>query len=90
MAKLVKRCALTNVNSDRGFESWSFAEYEVEPPTCQCSLLEMHGQWTLDFPATGRIFGRRADVAHPRPGSFGPHGHQIERSVLPTFSKLIV
>jgi hypothetical protein len=34
--------------------------------------------WTLDFPATGRIFGRRADVAHPRPGSFGAHGHQID------------
>ncbi len=32
----------------------------------------------LDFPATGRIFGRRADVAHPRPGSFGPHGHRID------------
>ncbi len=32
----------------------------------------------LDFPATDRIFGRRADVAHPRPGSFGPHGHRID------------
>ncbi len=32
----------------------------------------------LDFPATGRIFGRRADVTHPRPGSFGPHGHRID------------
>ncbi len=30
------------------------------------------------FPATGRIFGRRADVAHPRPGSFGSHGHRID------------
>ena len=32
------------------------------PPDCQSSLLEAHGHW---IPATGRIFGRRADVAHP-------------------------
>ncbi len=30
------------------------------------------------FPATGRIFGRQADVAHPKPGSFGSHGHRID------------
>ena len=72
MAKLVKHCALTNVNSDRGFESWP--GYEVKPPDCHSSL-EAHGHW---FPATGRIFGRRADVAHPRPGSFGPHGRRID------------
>jgi hypothetical protein len=57
MAKFVQRCALTNVNSDRGFESCPNVGYEVEPPACQCSVLEAHGQWTLDFPATGRMFG---------------------------------
>jgi hypothetical protein len=31
-SKMVKDCALTKVNSDRGFESWSFVGYEVEPP----------------------------------------------------------
>ncbi len=30
------------------------------------------------FPTTGRIFGRQTDVAHPRPGSFGSHGHRID------------
>ena len=67
-----------NVNANRGFESWPCVGYEVEAPACQCSPLEAHGQWTLDFPTTGRIFGRRADVTHPRPGSFGAHGHQID------------
>ena len=62
---------VTNVNSDRGFESWP--GYEVKPPDCHSSL-EAHGHW---IPATGRIFGRRADVAHPRPGSFGSHGHRV-------------
>ncbi len=32
----------------------------------------------LEPTVTGRIFGRRADVAHPRPGSFGSHGHRID------------
>ena len=50
--KVGKRSALTNVNSDRGFESWP--GYEVKPPDCQSSL-EAHGQWKLEFPATGRI-----------------------------------
>jgi hypothetical protein len=72
MSKLIKHCALTNVNSDRGFEFWS--GYEVKPPDCHSSL-EAHGHW---IPATGHIFGRRADVAHPRPGSFGSHGHRID------------
>jgi hypothetical protein len=67
-----------NVNSNRGFESCPFVGYEVEPPACQCSLLVAHGQWTLDFPGTGRILGRRVDVAHLRPGTFGPHGHRID------------
>jgi hypothetical protein len=71
-SKMVKHCALTNVNSDRGFESWP--GYEVKPPDCHSSL-EAHGHW---IPATGRILGRRADVAHPRPGSFGSHGHRID------------
>ena len=75
IAKWLMHCVLTNVNSDRGFESWP--GYEVKPPDCHSSL-EAHGQRILDFPATGRIFGRRADVAHPRPGSFGPHGHRID------------
>jgi hypothetical protein len=81
--KVGKHCALTNVNSDRGFESWP--GYEVKPPDCHSSL-EAHGPW---IPATGRIFGRRADVAHPRPGSFGSHGHRIdfcESTVLTNFA----
>jgi hypothetical protein len=49
----VKHCALTNVNSDRGFESCP--EYEVKPPDSYSSL-ETHGQWILDFPDTGRIW----------------------------------
>jgi hypothetical protein len=64
-----------NVNSDRGFESWT--GYEFKPPDCHSSL-EAHGLLVTGFPATGRIFGRRADVAHPRPGSFGSHGHRID------------
>ena len=74
---LVYHCTLTNVNFDRGFESWSFTGYDVEPLTCHSSL-ETHGQWILDFPSTDRIFGRRVDVPHPRSGSFGPHGHRID------------
>jgi hypothetical protein len=63
-----------NVNSDRGFESWPFTGYET-----MSSLLPMRrtDNWTLDFPTTGRIFGRRADV-DPRSGSFGSHGHRID------------
>ncbi len=72
---MVKHCALTKVNSDRGFESWP--GYEVKPPDCHSSL-EAHGLLDTGFPATARIFGRRADVAHPRPGSFGSHGHRID------------
>jgi hypothetical protein len=30
------------------------------------------------FTDTGRIFGRRADVANPRAGPFGLHGHRID------------
>ena len=63
------------INSDLGFESRP--GNEVKPPDCHSSL-ETHGQRILDFPVTDRIFGRRADVAHPRPGSFGPHGHRID------------
>jgi hypothetical protein len=74
-SKMVKHCALTNVNADRGFESWP--GYEVKPADWHSSL-ETHGQMKLDFPVTGRIFGRRADVVHPRSGSFGPHGHRID------------
>jgi hypothetical protein len=33
---MVKHCALTNVSSDRGFESWP--GYEVKPPDCHISL----------------------------------------------------
>jgi hypothetical protein len=65
---MVKRSVLVNVNSDRGFDS--LPGYEVKLPDCQSSL-ETHRQRMLDFAVTGRIFGRRADVAHPRPGSFG-------------------
>ncbi len=72
---MVKYCDLTNVNFDRDFESRP--RYEVKPPVCHCSL-EEHGQRILDFPATGHIFGRREDVPHPSPGSFGPHGHRID------------
>ena len=57
--------ALTNVKSDRGFESWP--EHEFKPPECHSSL-EAHGQ--LDFTTTGHIIRRRADVTHPRPGSY--------------------
>jgi hypothetical protein len=35
-SKMVKHCALTIVNSDRGFESWP--GYEVKPPDCHSSL----------------------------------------------------
>ncbi len=85
--KMVKYCTLTNVILTTGFESWPFVGYEVEPPTCHSSL-EVQGQWILDLPSTDHIFGRRADVPHPRPGSFGPHGHRIdfcERVVLNHF-----
>ena len=61
-----KHSVLTNADSDRGFESCP--GYEVKSPDCQSSL-EEHGQWILEFPVTGRIIGRRADVTHPRPGS---------------------
>jgi hypothetical protein len=74
-SKMVKHYALTNVNSDRGFESWP--GYEVKPPDCHSSL-EENGLLVTGFPATGRIFGRRADVVYPRPGSFGSHGHRID------------
>jgi hypothetical protein len=72
-SRLVKH-DLTNVNSDRGFESWPFTGYET-----MSSLLPMRrtDNWTLDFPTTGRIFGRRADV-DPRSGSFGSHDHRID------------
>jgi hypothetical protein len=42
------------------------------------SSLETHGLLVTGFPATGHIFWRQADVAHPRPGSFGSHGHRID------------
>jgi hypothetical protein len=61
-----QQLVLTIVNSDCGFDPWPW--YEVKPPDCQSSL-ETHGPLILE--ATGRIFGRRTDVAHPRPGSFG-------------------
>jgi hypothetical protein len=65
---MVNRYSLTNVNADRGFESWP--GYEVKPPDCHSSV-EAHGLLDTGFPATGRICGRRADVVHPSPGSFG-------------------
>ena len=63
---MVKHCALTNVNSDRGFESWP--GYEVKPPDCHSSL-EAHGQLDYQPPATYlgdeqmlRILGRGHSV----------------------------
>jgi hypothetical protein len=50
---MVKHCALTNVNSDRGFESWT--GHEVQPLDCQSSL-EVQRQRILDFPDTGHIY----------------------------------
>ncbi len=35
-----------------------------------------NGYWIFQPPAA--YSGRRADVAHPRPGSFGPHGRRID------------
>jgi hypothetical protein len=52
-----------------GFESWSNSGYEVEPTSCQCSLLETYGQWTLDFPTTDHTVRGLPDVGHPRSGS---------------------
>jgi hypothetical protein len=57
-------------NPDRGRES--------QTSRLPKSSLEAHGLLVIGFPATGRIFGRQADVAHPRSGSFGSHGHRID------------
>jgi hypothetical protein len=66
---MVKHCALTNVDSDRGFESWP--GYEVKPPDCQSSLLRCtdKGNWIFQPPAAYlgdeqmlRILGRGRSV----------------------------
>jgi hypothetical protein len=68
-SKMVKHCVLTNVNSDRWFESCP--GHEVQPPDCQSSL-EAHGQkgyWIFQPPAAYlgdeqmfRILGRGHSV----------------------------
>ncbi len=74
-----KALALTNVNSDHGFESCpKLRGMRLNLPLANVPFLRSTDNWTLDYPATGRIFGRRPDVAHPRPESFGPHGHRID------------
>ena len=74
--KVGKRSVLTNVKSDRGFESWP--DHEVKPPDCHSSL-EVHGQLDYQPPAANlgdeqmlRILGR----GHS--GHSAPHGHRID------------
>jgi hypothetical protein len=43
------------------------------PHTCESAVLNHFA-----IKAFCHIFGRRADVTHPRSGSFGPHGHRID------------
>ncbi len=56
---IVKDYSLTNVKSDRGFESWP--GHEVKPPDWHSSL-ETHGQ--LDLPVTGHILCESAVLYH--------------------------
>ena len=77
---MVKRCAPTNVNSDRGFNSGRRRGNNPHPQIPDPSFPGAHGRWAS---ATGRKYMlanmRLCASAHAsRPGSFGSHGHRID------------